>query len=400
MRAADSSLNGSTLVNRPSLLLVPILAFFFTICKADTIEITNRTLVTSDLEAQILIKGNFERNQSDMGKRIDFDKIYIDNGNGEKIYSSQVMYVKKQMRIYFHISSNNFVVFEKLVSDSVGYFLNNTEDIQVGDSLINVGELQNITRNNIGKIKKDSWNEYVLNAYSANYLFPSTFDFGTELGLNDSAKTAYYLHIVHSGGWGKNIPMFWGVKARWSTSDSDKANFMQIYPLTILLIKSPLSKISLGTGIESGYLGVAKEGRATIKTDAQFRLPFNPVDLTLGFPRVRVNPIITISAQYDNNWSDTNTSASYSQGYDVNAGLHYGIPISDKYYLQADSKLNFASQTQKVHYQYSLTFGYIANGTVRVAASYQQGYQEVSYVFDRKLLLGFAFDVLNKETAR
>ena len=49
-----------------------------------------------------------------------------------------------------------------------------------------------------------------------------------------------------------------------------------------------------------------------------------------------------------------------------------------------------------MQYAYELSLGYVANGDIRVMALYQQGYQGVTYQFDRKLLLAFAFDMLNE----
>jgi hypothetical protein len=167
-----------------------------------------------------------------------------------------------------------------------------------------------------------------------------------------------------------------------------------------MLAGGRLLKVFAATGIESGYLGFAKQGRASLKGEAHYRLPFNPINMTLGFSRVRVNPTLSLAAQASDDWTDFDTLTSHKNHNDVTAGARYDIPVSDRYLLRLDAKANYGSALKKLQYQYHLSLGYIAGNTVRIAASYQQGYQEVSYVFDRELVLNFIFDVLNTEAAR
>jgi hypothetical protein len=383
--------------------IIPALTFFATSAFSQNIEVIEQTYVSSVPEAQIIISVPFDSSTNIDTLKLNPAQYSLNNGNGEKVICTRIGIGKNMMEIFFHITPSNFSAFENLVTDSSGYFLDNKDVIRLNNSkTLQSGELCTITQNKIGKISDKKWKKYVLNEYSAQYLFPQIFEVGIDpnmLGTKtaDSSQTVYYVHLVQSGNWVESMPMFWGVKARWSTGKEDKSNFVQLYPLT-LLFNTGIYKLSLGTGIETGYLGFEKQGRATLKADARFRLPYNPVDLTLGFPRARIFPMISLSAQGNLGWANVSLPDSLKRGYDITAGIRYGIPVSKAYYIQLEGKANYASATKKIQTQYDVSLGYIANGSLRIAAAYEQGYQEVSYKFDQKLLISFVFDVLNAET--
>jgi hypothetical protein len=379
--------------------IIPVLAFFATPAFNQNIGVMERTYVSSVPEAQVIMGM-----PTDSSLKLDPTQFSINNGTGESVFCTRIVIGKNRVKFFFLIKPSNFYAFEKLVTDSVGYFLDNKENIRLSDTTIQPGELHTITQNAIRKIPEDSWKKFVSNQYSAGYLFPPTFGVGMDPGAIGadsarSAQTVYYVHLIQSGNWTDNAPLFWGIQGRWSTGHNDKANFVKFYPLTVLF-NTGVCKLSLGSGIETGYLGFEKQGQGILKADARFRLPFNLIDLTLGSPRVRIFPMISMSAQGNLGWADVPFSDSLKRDYDITAGIRYDIPISKTYLLQVGGKANYASSTQKVQYQYDMSLGYIANGTLRIAAAYEQGYQEVSYQFDRKLLLEFAFDVLNTETGK
>jgi hypothetical protein len=301
----------------------------------------------------------------------------------------------------FEINSGNFSMFEKLVSDASAYSLENEEAMEFAGGKIASGALQSLTRNRIGTILRDDWKRYILNEYSSQFLFPHQFKVGTRLGIEDSTKTVYFLELVQSGNWLDNAgpSLFWGLKGRWSTDAGDKSNYVQFYPLTILFSQTSW-RIAASSGVETGYQGFGKLGRATLKGELQFRLPFNPVDLTLGNPRWRINPVVNLALQGNAAWSNTKLPDSLKNSLDATAEIRYDIPVAKSYYLQTKAKGNYSTVTKELQYQYEASLGYITEGSMRVMACYRQGFQDVSYQFDRQLLLGFAFDVLNQSAAK
>jgi hypothetical protein len=325
-------------------------------------------------------------------------KVALANGSGEKVYCSGIQAKSgiPFVTFIFDINSADFSMFEKLVSDSTGYFLLNDEPIEFSGGNIPAGALQELTRNRIGTILEDDWKRYILNEYASEFLYPHHFKVGTRLGIQDSTRTVYFLELVQSGNWVDNtsISVFWGVKGRWSTDTEDRLNNVQFYPVTLLMSKASW-RVALSTGVETGYQGFGKLGRGTLKGEFQFRLPFNPIDLTLSCPRWRINPVVTFSLQGNLGWANERLPNSVRNGLDASVQVRYDIPVANSYYLQTYTKWNYSTVTKEVQYQYEFSLGYIIEGSVRVMAAYKQGFQDVSYQFDKQLLLGFAFDVLN-----
>lgn len=329
----------------------------------------------------------------------DKSKYALLTSSGEKVYCSKVVAVSKRMRFFFQVNSSTFVVFERLISDSSGYSITNLEPITTDGDTIQPGELVDGTQGKIRRISESNWKKYILDEYASQYLFPHSLNVGTQLGVADSTKTVYFLELIQSGSWisSPNISVFWGIKGRWSTDNQDVMNYTKFYPATILF-NGTSSRFSLMAGVETGYLGFRKQGRGAVKGEFQFRLPFNPIDFTLGNPRWRINPVMVLSGQWNTGWSDVKVPDSLKSGFDVNAAIRYDIPVGKNYYLQTSVIGNYSTVTEKLDYSYEVSLGYIANGEVRIMALYKQGYQEVTYEYDRKLLLGFAFDILNQST--
>lgn len=329
----------------------------------------------------------------------DSSKYALLTGSGEKVYCSKVVAVNKRMRFFFQLNSANFVIFERLISDSTGYAIINFESVASDGDTIHSGDLVDETQGKIRRISESAWKKYILDEYASQYLFPHSLNVGTQLGAGDSTKTVYFLELVQSGSWisSEKISVFWGIKGRWSTDNQDVMNYTKFYPATILFNGSS-SRFSLMAGVETGYLGFRKQGRGAVKGEFQFRLPFNPIDFTLGTPRWRINPVMVLSGQWNTGWSDVKVPDSLKSSFDVRAAIRYDIPVGKNYYLQTSVIGNYSTVTEKLDYSYEISLGYIANGEVRIMALYKQGYQEVTYQYDRKLLLGFAFDILNQST--
>lgn len=316
---------------------------------------------------------------------------------GDRVFCSEVVAVGKRMRFIFQINPANFVVFEKLVSDSTGYYLQNDEPIELSGETIAPGGLHDLTVIKINRIDEEAWKKYVVDEYSSEYLFSHLFKVGTPLGTGDSSKTTYFVELVQSGLWDHigDWSMFWGIKGRWSTNQSDKLNYVQLFPLTIFH-NSPVLNLAGSMGVETGYLGFSTEGRSFLKGEVEYRIPYNPIDLTLGKPRLRLKPVLDLSIQGSMGWGNVALPDSVKNGMDVNCSVRYDIPLGSVYYLQSNAEGFYSTITRDVQYRYDFSLGYIVDGSIRIAAEYKQGYQNVTYQFDKQILLGFVVDVLNE----
>jgi hypothetical protein len=356
------------------------------------------TYVGNSRQAVIVLEFN-----SAITKIPDKNKFSLVNNIEERVYCSEIQTKVgiKFISFIFQINSSNFLIFEKLTSDSSGYYILNEEAIEFLDGKLEAGRLMDLTSGKIQTISKDDWNRYILNEYSSHFLFPNHFQIGTQLGLQDTTETGYFLEMIQSGNWitGGQPSVFWGIKGRWSTISNDKLDYIQVYPVTVLFSQTSW-RLALSAGVETGYQGFSRLGGGTLKSEIQFRLPFNPVDMTLGNPRWRINPVVNLAVQGNIGWANLKLPDSLKNSFDVSAEIKYDIPVAKTFYLQTKARGNYSSVTEELQYQYELSLGYIANGEVRIMLLYKQGYQEVSYVFDKQLLLGFAFDILNESVVK
>ncbi len=332
----------------------------------------------------------------------DPSKYWLGAPGGEKVYcTSSTVIGKSKTRIgfVFQITPANEAVFEKLVWDSSGYYLSNDEPIVTESSEVAQGELKNLTRDGIGRISQNDWNQYVMDAYAANYLFPPELNIGRNLSFEDSNKTIYNIEFAHSDAYlySSDWHVFWGMKGRWSTDGNDRLNFAQLYPL-ILLHASPTLKFDAMAGVETGYLGFSKQGRALTKGELRYRLPYNPLDFTFGTPRVRIKPVLDLSFQGNWAWSDESLPDSLKRSADISADIRYDIPVGARYYLRSSVGADYTTTSKQLLYQYDLSLGYIVDGTIHIAAEYRQGYQAVSYQFDKQLLIGIGLELFDVRT--
>ena len=328
----------------------------------------------------------------------------------EQLAASQIMIAppsRVNMMVTFEVNSSSFVILEGLVSNTdtaaTGYYITNTQPILMADSTqMGAGGLKTYMLNRIPTISSTTWESYILDDYSAHYLFPQLFHIGTEVNPQDSADRSFYLEVQESKSWAPllgSLSLNWGIEGRVSTSKTDSLQYAKIYPL-VAQLNGISSRGALMAGVESGYEGFGKKGRVALKGVYQFRLPYNPVDLTLGFSRWRINPVLNLSVQGNAYWSDTALPDSLKSGADATLSLRYDIPVGKSYYLQTFAQGNYSTLTKELQYLYNFSFGYIIDGSIQVLASYQQGYQNVTYTFDKQLLIGIAISALNSNISK
>lgn len=325
----------------------------------------------------------------------------------EQLVSSQVTIAPNPAKVAltFAVNSASFVILEGLVSDNattaVGYAIKATTAIQMQNSQIAAGILPG-TQDAIPSVSSSDWNKYILGEYASHYLFPQLFHIGTQINPNDSADMSYYVELQESKPWASligDLSLYWGIEGRISTSKTDSLAYAKIYPI-VAQLNGLSSRGALMAGVETGYEGFGKQGRATLKGVYQFRLPYNPINLTMGFPRWRINPVVDLAVQGSAYWSNVALPDSLKNSFDATLSLRYDIPVGKNYYLQTSAQGNYSTLTKELQYMYDFSFGYIVDGSIQVLATYRQGYQDVSYSFDKQLLLGIAINALNSDIAR
>lgn len=310
---------------------------------------------------------------------------------------------RRKLAIHFLCTPASFEIFSEMVGSTSaiinGYSLVNRFPIVLKDTVIDVGVSEKITKNTLHSIRESAWREYILNEYASHSLFPSRFNVGTQSTQENTNGTQYFIELSQSGMWANadQNQFFWGLQGRWSTRENDKLNFVQFYP-AIIQWEISSWKIASMVGIETGKEGFLTAGRGTVKGEVYTRLGgwANIIDMSFGAPRLRLNPTIFASLQGYMNWSSISISDSARFGGDVIAGIRYDIPVGSNYLLQVNAKTLYSSLTKTLQYQYDISLGYILDGTLRIAATYKQGFQEVTYQFDRQLMFGVAIDILSQ----
>jgi len=367
------------------------------VCAAYAVEVTNISPTAVGRKKTVVVAVDFDKS---IQSTPDASKYSLGVPSGERVFCSEVVFRDKRARFIFQLNPHNFVVFENLVGGSAGYFISNDEQIVFEDETLEPGGLEEKTLDRIPLIVGEDWKKYILDEYAARYLFPRLFKVGTQLGIEDSTRTVYFLELIESGMWANTnaLSMFWGINGRWSTDREDRMNHVQLYPLTTMF-NYGFGRLAFLSGVETGYRGFSKEGRGTFKTVLQVRVPYNPIDLTLGTSRARLNPVLTVDLRGNLGWGDTKVSKDRQSSVEASATVRYDIPVGKNYYLQSEGTGEYSSETHELQYRYDVSLGYIADGSIRIMAQYKQGHQEVTHMFDKKLLLGFAMDVLNQTAA-
>ncbi len=323
---------------------------------------------------------------------------FLEGTGSERVYCEELAVIDRRIRFVFRVTPADFPVFDRLVTDPGSYALSSNGPIILAHDTLAPGALGEATAGRIPAIDPQAWSEYVLGDYASHYLFPQTFEVGTSIALHDSAVSVYHLEIAQSdrlfsaGSWS----VFWGIQARWSSSKTDRMNYIRFYPVTALR-PEPLFPVALSAGVETGPQGFSTAGRAFVSGTMEVRLPFNIIDMTFGAPRWRLNPLITLSLQAYRAWSGTALPDSLARGIEASSAIRYDIPVGKRYYLQTSTTFFYATGVRTIRYRLSTSIGYVVDGAMRVLLSYREGYQPVTYLYDSQLLAGIAFDPLNSE---
>ncbi len=328
----------------------------------------------------------------------DAHECYLQDGGSERVFCEALDAIDHRVRFVFRITPANFALFERLVTDSDGYALWNNEPIVLLRDTLQPGALGSATTGRIPTIDAHAWADYILGDYGSHYLFPQLFEAGTTISIHDSTSSIYHLEVAQSDRLFSSATwsFFWGIQGRWSSSKSDRMNFVRLVPLT-LLRSDPLLPVAFSAGVETGPSGFGAAGRGFISGTTQFRLPFNPFDLTFGAPRWRLNPIVNVTLQAHRAWSNKALPDSLGRGFEISSTVRYDVPVGRRYYLQTSTTFLYPSGLGNVRYRLMCSMGYIVDGTMRLLLSYREGYQPVTYLYDSQLLVGVAFDALNAD---
>src|SRR6266849_10597171 len=133
-------------------ILFLLVVFSFLTSFAQSLKVIERTFVDRSPAAKIILLAD----TTIVTETLDSSKFALVNNSGEKVYCKKIQVTANRINLIFPINSANFVIFERLVSDSTGYSLENNEEIKLTNGSIGVGELVSATKDNIRRIPEQS----------------------------------------------------------------------------------------------------------------------------------------------------------------------------------------------------------------------------------------------------
>jgi hypothetical protein len=324
------------------------------------------------------------------------------DGKGTSLVADRVVTGGTAMACFFEVTSASVAFLEGLVSTTAGsstYYVDNLQPIRFTGGAAPIST-DGLATTLIGFLPKAQWDDFIMDQYSCQYLFPHKIALSTDVSQQDSTKTTFALDFAQSDSYFQSSSWsgYWALSSRWSTISDDPLNFVKAYPLVIQLNSVNLTSAGL-LGVETGPEGFGKLGKVTAHFNMSGRLHWAPIDLTFGHTRLRPYPVLSFDVAGFGSWADHKLTDPAMSGVQTTLGLHYDIPMGLNYLFQVDgqgmSTPEDKYRLRSLLYSYDISFGYVANGDIRIALSYKQGSNGVTYNFDRRLLIGVVSDALN-----
>lgn len=237
------------------------------------------------------------------------------------------------------------------------------------------------------------------------YMYDNKIDFGVESDDSDTPDAKgdeYTLSFTYSQRL-KYKCLKWNtvaVKGQISTDSDDPLSRFHIYPVNVNLYSS--RRIPMNIVGQLGLEGNQKftNGRFNANLYWQGITP-NLIDLTQGKHRLRLKPVLKLGVkgfqEFDNNRDESSNELS-GEAY---AELYYYIPILEYYSLLLEANVFYVFSNEimperEIRWNYDATLGIKIPGTdFKIIAKYSFGENDMNFVKDDKLLLGFAMDILN-----
>jgi hypothetical protein len=306
------------------------------------------------------------------------------------------------LSLTFPINSETDGFLEGMVSDRTpipmsNYVLTNNAGIDLsGPTSLQPRDLESISAKRIPDIAKTTWDDFVLDYYALDYMFPHKLVISTQVPVKNSSQELV-VEIDQSGPYAPQSSFYWGVQSHWGSSASDSFNFIKAYPFVAQFATERIH-LAAFTSAETGPAGFVRYGKATAGAMFNLIIPFVPLGfLRFGHDRLARYPQLSLTGTEGIAWSDTSiTDKKQKYPFDFSAGLNYDFPILDRYYFESAWNLVGSSSLglSLKNYSYQVALGYVEKGSFKVLLSYKQGLGEVSYQYDKQLLLGVAFDLL------
>jgi len=189
--------------------------------------------------------------------------------------------------------------------------------------------------------------------------------------------------------------LFFFSEGRLSTNKFDSLNFFRILPINanIWSQKNALYHFAANAGLEANQQFSMARVLAGVKFEGI--IP-NLIDLTYGYDRLRLKPVITAGINYYNEVRVPEGQNKQS-AFLLSGEIYYYVPVMDSYYLLVQGKTFYDTgkkQADAWNYNISLALGLeFPSAPATILAKYVFGANEVTYERNDHLLIGFAMDL-------
>jgi len=242
----------------------------------------------------------------------------------------------------------------------------------------------------------------------AHTLYQNKIDFGMRSDAADSSRKEFVLTFSYFGVPVQSAP-WWSVaaKGQLSTNKQDPLSKLAFFPLTVGRWFGLDEGGMFSTGELRAWIGLEGDqplNKTRINGSFTYTtiLP-NIIDLTFGDQRrLRLKPVIKVSAEYWNEINDDRVPDNLQKGGRIGCELYYFIPVMERYSFLIEGNVGFilGDTFKKKHNaddvvsRFDVTLGYeVAGADLKVLAKYSFGQNDINFQRDDRLLLGLAIDL-------
>lgn len=242
----------------------------------------------------------------------------------------------------------------------------------------------------------------------AHTLYRNRFDFAAEVGAPDSTSRQFVVTFQFYKVPFTSMPWWTMYGSGYLSTESETPHTkLELYPLSAGMLRGvetgePFRTFELRAS--AGIKGV--QTLATSRANEGLYLTVlvpNVLDLTGGEARLRLKPIISLSAEMWQELDDGGVPGDLENGGKAGIDLYYYVPILDKYSALVEGQLSapFGDikekyQTHDTLYRFDVTLGYqLPLESTKLVAKYSLGANDITFTYDSMFLIGLAADIFN-----
>ena len=244
--------------------------------------------------------------------------------------------------------------------------------------------------------------ELVASLGKEHSIYQNEIDFGYQLNEEGETNENFYLSFNLRNSYKVGDGFSYHYKGYVSTNSQDSINFLALYPLSWYKFNpEKISQTYFSIGIEANQRFDYSRLVGTATKD--LLIPFNPIDLSFGFNRLQLKPVVSGGIKlYQEISSNTLLEGEELEGsIQLTGELYYYIPIANVYSLKL--ALNgFYDLNDEIDHEKQFGLLYqaaflleIPNSKIQTIFEYRKGENGITYQHDEIISIGIIAGLLN-----